>query len=913
MKGFRHFALLLISFFLIFSAISVAQVSGLQNISPQQIEQFKRLPVAQQRALAQQLGIDFNQINAIINQQGASSPSNGSNPDSLVFPRGTQFDQFGNPISKDFVDQYLEIEKDELKPFGYELFAGAPSTFAPTYDAPVPASYILGPGDTVVLQLYGKESMQHQLKIDRQGFLVIPELEPIKLAGLTFSEAKSFVSSKIRQNMLGIESHLSMGELRSMRIFVLGEAFKPGAYTVSSLTTMTQALFVSGGVNDIASLRNIQLKRAGTVIQELDLYDLLNFGDTSDDALLQPGDVVFIPTVEKTVSVTGNVRRPAIYELKDETSFEDAIELAGGFTSDAFASLVNVLRTQGGKVNQLTIPEEELDGRVLNGDVIDVSGVSDNIEDAITFVGAVARPGKYQWRNGVSLSSFFKDRNKDLLVETDLNYGLVLRNYRTGKALSILQFSPLMLIAGDVSQDIPLRPDDFVVFFSRDEVISIGDDSLDKLAKTKEALQKQEKEAWRERIEQRLFWQELGFEVESPDNNRRNIEQSDAEPIIALTELEKENLSRMKDATAFSRKRLLAPIIEQLRSHASFDDPLRLVEISGSVQHPGLYPLPDNGTVEDIFIAAGGLSESAFGHLSELTRYTTLDDGKMVVENHTFKPVDVVAGTEIIKLKSRDRINVYQNPEWQEQLQVHLKGEVAFPGTYTFRRGETIASVLQRAGGLTQFADANASIFLRESLKRQESENLAKLTEDLRKEIASEGLRSKSGAGSLVSYSEVQKLLSDLTDVEAVGRLVIDLPAILAGADDKDFPLEKDDTLVVPGENKTVNVIGEVFVPTSHLFQNDASYSDYIELSGGFRQFAADERTYIIKANGAVVVPKRDSDYWFQASNQRVLVEPGDTIVVPYDSGHIDNLTLWTSASQIAYQLAVTIAALGSL
>lgn len=888
-----------------------------QTPTAQQIEQFKRLTPQQQQILAQQMGVDLQTIQRQLQSRGNATTSQPEQQTS-VYPRGTQFDQFGNPVQfNEPIDRFLEIEKQEIKPFGYDLFSGAPSTFAPTFDAPVPSNYILGPGDTIELQLYGKENYNYTLVIDREGKLAIPSLQPIKLAGLTFAEAKNFVASQIKQNMLGVESHLSMGELRSMRIFVLGEAYKPGSYTVSSLTTMTQALFLSGGVSDIASLRNIQLKRAGKTIQTLDLYDLLNKGDTSSDALLQPGDVVFIPTLKETIAVKGKVRRPAIYELKGSTTFESAIELAGGYATGAFDSLINVQRIVDGSVSQMTISDSQKKQTVKNGDVIEVSGVSDTVDQAITFVGAVARPGNFQWREGVSLDDFITDKNKDLLAETDLSYALVLRNYRTGENLGVMQFSPSKLLKGDEQHNLQLSKEDIVVFFSQIETKELGKQSIEELALTKDELEDLEKESWKKRIEQRLFWQQIGFET-LPEEQQVALQSGEVvpaanRPIINLTDLEKEALSKLKNATEFSRKRLLAPIIENLRIHASFDKPLKIVEISGSVRYPGLYPLPDNGSLADIFTAAGGLSESAYAHQSELTRYSANSSGDLQVQNMTFEPEAIVSGEKVIKLQSRDRINVYRNPEWQEQLQVTLKGEVYFPGSYTIKRGETLSSVIARAGGLTEFADPYASIFLRESLKAQEAQNLRRLTEELRKEMASEGLRSKSGSGSLVSYSEVQKLLQDLTDVQAVGRLVIDLPRILAESNVQDFPLEDGDTLVVPGVNKTVNVIGEVYVPTSHLYDDTLDFEEYIGLSGGFKNFAAEERAYIIKANGSVIVPNRNNSYWYHSPENDISISPGDTIVVPYDSGYVDDLTLWTSASQIAYQLAVTIAALGSL
>lgn len=896
-------------------------VNAQYNQAPtaQQIEQFKRLPVQQQKVLAQQLGMDYATIQAYISGSGNANQNNIDTTDSTIYPRGTEFDELGNPVSyEDPIAKFLKIESQELKPYGYDLFAGSPSTFAPATDSPVPANYLLGVGDTLEIQIYGKENKNYTLQVDREGLIVIPSMSPLNVAGLTFSEAKAFISAEISKYLIGVESHVSMGQLRSMRIFVLGEAFKPGAYTVSSLTTMTQALFLSGGVNDIASLRNIQLKRAGKTISTLDLYELLTNGNTKNDALLQPGDVVFIPTIESSVTIKGNVRRPAIYELNDTTTFAEAIKLAGGFASDAYQGAVNVQRVSEGAITQLTIKSSDMDKRVHTGDVIDVSSVSDSLDSAVTLVGAVARPGPVQWYQGLQLSHLISNRKKDLLAEVDLDYALVLRDYQTGENLQIMQFRPSRLLAGDSEHDFTLSKEDIIVFFSQVESSVLGDEDIQSLALTKSGLKEKEKQAWKERIEERLFWQQIGFDYQGVDTEElvRDDESLAAsartEPLIKLTQLEMENLDKFRDATAYSRTRLLAPIIEKLRIHASFERPLKLVEISGSVQYPGLYPLPDNGSLKDVFLAAGGLSESAFAQQSEITRYTQSNTGELQVDNIQFSPHKVVSGEEQISLTSRDRINIFRNPEWQEQLTVDLRGEVTFPGSYTISRGESLSSVLQRAGGLTQYADPNASVFLRKSLRQQEAENLRRLTEDLRKEIASESLRKDSGAGSLVSYSEVQKLLRDLTDVRPLGRLVIDLPKVLANQS-RDITLEDDDVLIVPGINNTVNVIGEVYVPTSHLFQDDEPFTTYINQSGGYKGFADKDRTYIIKANGSVVIPEAGG-FWYQSSGeQNFAVNPGDTIVVPFDSSHVDNLTLWTSASQIMYQFAVTIAAVGSL
>ncbi|MBE1302122.1 MAG: hypothetical protein GJ680_19720 [Alteromonadaceae bacterium] len=196
----RRFARQCFCLFALVFSVNVWSQSALQNITPQQIEQFKQLPPQQQRALAQQMGIDFNQIQQLLGANQATNSTQNTSVTSSIYPRGTEFDEFGNPLLQtNLIDEFLETEDDELKPFGYELFAGAPSTFAPTFDAPIPSNYILGPGDNLQLQLYGKENVQHLLVVDREGLASIPSLGPVTLAGLTFTEAKAFVTDLIKK------------------------------------------------------------------------------------------------------------------------------------------------------------------------------------------------------------------------------------------------------------------------------------------------------------------------------------------------------------------------------------------------------------------------------------------------------------------------------------------------------------------------------------------------------------------------------------------------------------------------------------------------------------------------------------------------------------------------------------------
>lgn len=909
-KFFANFTLFTLLFI-------VSVLSGVSAQSLEQIEQFQRLPKAQQERLAREMGID---LSAFMNLGNASTSIPQNQENNRVYPRGTEFDEYGNPLltTNDVAESELfEEESSELKLYGIDLFASSPSTFSPTSDVPVPANYIISPGDELVVQLYGKENEEFHLRVGRDGNIVIPRLGPLLVATKSFSEAKSFVTQQIKKQIIGVEVSLTMGELSTMRVFVLGEAYKPGAYNVSSLSTITHALFVSGGVSEIASLRNIQLKRAGKLVATLDLYDLLNSGDTRNDALLQPGDAIFIPALARTVKIDGQVRRPAIYELKHEDSLSDVIKLAGGKLPTGFETAIGIKRYINGSQIQLTANLKNGDLNILNGDYITVPEVSSFVSGSIKLIGAVARPGSYQWHENIRISNLLSEPSRDLLEHADLSYVLVLREINKRRDIEVLQVD---LSDVEPDQNILLKPNDNILVFSKMENELLADIHLEEMAYGQEELEVKENQRWQRRIEEKLFWKNVGI-VES-NTSSALIDNEDYllqnQPIIQLTEDEIEQVLELKDFGFFSRKRMLKPVINKLQEQARHGHPLQLVEIAGEVKVPGLYPLSRNANIKSLIVAAGGLTESSYMKVSEVTRSEIGPEGVAQVNHISFSPLEALEALEghsDIKLQSKDRINIFSVPSWQEELKITVKGEVEFPGEYTIKRGETISDLLVRVGNLTTYGDADAVVFTREILKAQEKQNLNRLAEELRKQIASESLRRNNNAGSIVSYDEAKKLLRDLTSVDAVGRLVIDMRSILLGDASADVVLEDGDVLYVPSRSQSINVIGEVYVPTSHLYSSGLTYEEYIQKSGGFKTLADEKKTYIIRANGAVYVPERSREgFWFGGNdNNSEGILPGDTIVVPFDTDNVDNMTIWANATQIVYQLAVAVAAIGSL
>jgi polysaccharide export outer membrane protein len=883
-----------------------------QEASPQEIEQFKKLPKSQQQALAQSMGIDFATIEKQLKGDGKSK---GQSAKTETFPRGTQFDAEGNPISEEELEELDKLEEsDELKPFGYDVFANSPQTFAPMMDIAIPADYIIGPGDKISIQVFGKVKDELELTVNREGQIVFPDHGPFTVSGLSFNEMKRLLTARIKEKVIGVDVVVGIASLRSMRIFVLGDAHKPGPYTLSSLSSITHAIFAAGGISDIGSLRNIQLKRAGKLVTTLDLYDLLIKGDSRSDVLLQSGDVIFIAPKGNTISVEGEVRRPAIYELSQDENFNDVLEMSGGLLPTAFAKTTRVERYNQDSlrtvVNIDLTKTSDLAKEAHSGDAVFVMKAAEMFEQSITVIGAVTRPGKYQWQTGQRITDIFPNIDSHLLHSADLSYSIVVREIDIARNIEILQFDIAKAISTPNSKDnIVLQGNDKILVFTN--VIKLIDSkiNLDSLAFTQDNLAKKEQELAKDKYKQKQFWLKYGDseQVAQLDTEEaaaaKLVEQSIAQ--FSGGELEEE--LDLKELTLFSRQRLLMPIIEKLKRQGKSGQPIQLVEADGEVKFPGIYPLARNARVSDLIAAAGGLTESAYTVRAEVSRNQVINH-RAQQTSLMFSLSAALAGDEKdnVLLSSKDRLNIHQVPAWSENSVVELRGEFVFPGKYTVRRGESLADLITKAGGFTKFAHQEGSVFTRVQLREIEQQNLIKLTADLRIEMASKSMTDQNYSQ---SYVEVQQMLADMANVQPVGRLVLDLPRVMNNKN-YDVLLEGGDVLYVPTLKNSINVVGQVQVTSSHIYDINLSADDYLAQSGGSKKRADEERIYIISANGSIKM--MESGNWF-SSDAGDDLKPGDTIVVPLDAEYMNNLALWGSVTTIIYNSAVALAAINGI
>lgn len=347
-----------------------------------------------------------------ITNSGASSSEAGPQPDAQALANERKGFAQAEPPSE-FQQFVLRVTNQALPIFGHNLFLNSPETFAPIDRIPVTPEYVIGPGDEILLRAWGQMDIDYRGVVDRNGDYFVPTVGNISVAGITFKELQPVLKAAIGKYYHGFELNASLGQLRSIQVFVAGQARRPGRYTVSSLSTLVNAVFASGGPSSSGSMRHVQLKRGNKIITEFDLYDLFVGGDKSHDAPLLPGDVIFYPPVGPMVAMIGSINNPAIYEGKDSSTLGDMIQLGGGLTSVAMGGKATVERISDRSVR--TVDEFPLDAsglsrKVKDGDLVTFRSLSARFDNAITIRGNVAAPGRYPWKPGMRVRDLIPNR-----------------------------------------------------------------------------------------------------------------------------------------------------------------------------------------------------------------------------------------------------------------------------------------------------------------------------------------------------------------------------------------------------------------------------------------------------------------------------------------------------------------------
>jgi len=900
-----------------------------QMMNLDQIEELKELErIKEQESIIETTSNSEYQDSSNLNQDEILTKESSENYNESFGYDGA-LDFLGAPRKK-YIERQLEY-------FGYDYFVNPPTTYAERSDMPIPAEYIVSPGDEVEIILFGNKSSKFSIKVSREGDIFFPEIGPITVSGLTYTEFKEKIKAIVSNQMIGTEVSVTLGAIGSMNIFVLGEAAKPGMYTISSLSTLTNAIFTSGGVKPSGSLRKIELKRMGNTILEFDFYDVLLNGDISNDIALKPNDVIFIPPVAKAVAVDGEVNRPAIYELKDNETISNAIKFAGNMKSKADINSIELQKidfeNNGFNLLKIDMGNDDTADLILDdGDVLTIFPVIDIMRNAILLKGHTQKPGFQPWTEGMKLLDVIQD-STELLADTDLHYVIVLRRGKNGQRSSVFQANLKELFLNPRSgENLTLEDQDEITFLPTildEELINTeyleGDFNIagkfqGSLYVLKTIDEEQEREeskiasansvntAETESLQKKYYkytvYNYCDLPIDALESNYlRKTDIVDDSNIIDLNESSVSyQLISPYELTEICRRQLIDPIVEILTREGVSGSPKKTLQIIGNVKYPGRYPIADNGNLAKAIDSAGGLDESSFVNEISISR-RDIDNKQMftrnlqknlsIAGNESIKPLDVIT------VKAFDR----------KIESVSIMGEVYFPGIYPIQPDDTILEVINRAGGLKPTASLKNSVFQRQSVRELDQMRIKKIQEDIRREILLLRNTSSYGEESVIDISTIDALLDESENLDSVnlGRIVLDFDSIMEQKSE-DMLLEDNDQITIARETSTISVFGEVYSSTTHKYDSSLSINDYLSLSGGITDFADEQNIYLIKSDGSIMTVSSGQGF-FRSNNQ---IESGDAIIVPLKVGRFSSIKAATELTQIIYQISLAAAAINS-
>ena len=788
--------------------------------------------------------------------------------------------------------------------YGANLFRQPPSTFAPVNMAPVTPDYVIGPEDELLVQVWGQVTLNSHYKVDRSGTIYIPQVGTLHVAGLTFAQLHDYLKAQFGRIFRNFDLSVSMGQLRSIQVFVAGQARQPGSYTISSRSTLTSALFATGGQNPEGSMRHIELKRAGKVVVDFDLYDLLEYGDKSHDVQLLPGDVIYIPAVGPQVAVAGSVNHPAIYELKsaDSTTVDDALKLAAGLTNVASGQKVRLERVDGRRERSLIEVSLDAQGRstiLHDGDLLEVGAVMDEYRDAVTLRGNVANPGRYVWKPGMRISDLIPD--KDALITRDY----WLKRSKLGQPM--MTYIPTCL--PQTTYGIP----------SLRYGIPVGEEG--------------EHPNWRY-SSTRNHPNLVGLPFGSPEGTDESAPGFDAngEPTddggLNCTPIPQSATSAKgtndhytppgppSGANNASAGNSGSPQSGMSSTNISSADSASSASASvglmNSKSSAGQFRPRNDVTLSepDIDWSYAVIERQSKEDLT--TSLLPFNLGKFVLQGDASQNLELLPG-DVVTIFSKADIRV---PQAQQTRFVRLEGEFVSSGIYSVRPGETLRQLVERAGGFTPEAYLYGSEFTRESTRRVQQQRLNQYVNQIALQVSTTAINSANSAISAqdsaalaAAQQQNQNVISSLREAKSTGRIVLALPPGSHDvADLPDLPLEDGDEFIVPRVPSTVGVDGAVYNQNSFVYDPNRRLKSYIQLAGGANRDADVGRAYVIRASGAVVSKQYSSS--LRGNNFGSLrLYPGDTIVVPLNLNKGKNLRLIVDLAQIAGQFGIAIAA----
>jgi protein involved in polysaccharide export with SLBB domain len=785
--------------------------------------------------------------------------------------------------------------------YGAMLFRNPPSTFAPLNLVPVTPDYVVGPGDELLIQAWGQVTLNSRYTVDRSGSIYIPQVGSLHVAGLNFGQMQDYLKAQMGRVFRNFDLNVNMGQLRSIQVFVVGQARRPGSYTISSLSTLTNALFATGGPTPQGSMRHIQLKRSGKVLVDFDLYDLLERGDKSSDMQLLPGDVIYIPPVGPQVAVAGSVNAPAIYELKsgNSTTIGDVLELAAGMTNVASGEKIRLERVDERRMRSMTEVPLDPQGRstvLHDGDLLELVAVVSQYKDAITLRGNVANPGRFTWKPGMRVRDLIPD--KDALITRDYwlkrsQLGQPTMTYiptclpQTPYGIPDLRYG---IPAGEEGENPNWRysstrnPNLIGLPFGRTEGSGSSPTS--------------QEEAGAPVTDGGLDCTKVpesatsfgGTNDRYTPNSAANINTANTGNYSLYPNAAPQNTNnsnRTSSASASVGSTVSSSSSGQFR--ARNDVKLSEPDIDWS------YAVIERQSKENL-----------------TTFLLPFNLGKVVLEGDASQNLELIRG-DVVTIFSKADIRV---PQAQQTRFVRLEGEFASSGIYSVLPGETLRELVKRAGGITPDAYLYGSEFTRESTRRVQQQRLNEYVDQIALQVNTTAINSANSAVSAqdsaalaAAQQQNQNVINTLRQARATGRIVLELqPDANDLSQLPNLPLEDGDQFIVPRVPSTVSVDGAVYNQNSFVFDPSRRLGGYIRLAGGANRDADKNRAYVIRASGSVI-SKQYSSSLRGSGFDSIGLYPGDTVVIPLNLNKGKTLRLIVDLAQIVGQFGIAIAA----
>jgi len=911
---------------------SAPQRTGLGGLAGGQTDTSAMNPAAGLASLPPGAGFPQNSID--FGEQGNEPPAQATsdvNPASQArpVPSRQRVDRIAlqrrvNPYADvpslfDLYEQY-GARPPQLIRFGDDIFRNGTGNFDKLpMDLPVGPDYVLGPGDGLNIDMWGGVSQRLRRTVDSEGRVSLPEAGFVQVAGKTLGDVQRLVQATLQTQFRYAQADVSLSRLRTVRVYVVGDVERAGAYDVSSLSTPLNAVFAAGGPTSRGSLRTLRHYCGNTLVQEVDVYDLLLHGVRSGVERLQPGDTILVPPLGAEVTVEGMVRRPAIYELNGEKNLAEVLQLAGGVLSSGTLRHIDVERVQAHESRtmlRLDMPENNNradvskaleDFPIQDGDKIKISPILPYAEKTVYLDGHVFRPGKYAFRDGMLLTDLIKSY-KDLMPEPSQTHAEIVRLNPPDLSPQVMTFNLGDEISGK-AKPIALRPFDTVRIFSRfdfedppvvtvsGEVRDPGDHLTNGATHLRDAI-----------------YLAGGLTSDASTDSVQIFRKSDGNRLEVLS-------ANLKGAMAGDSKDnlLLAPQ-DRLVIHRDLNkvDP-PTVMIEGEVARPGRYPLGEDMTAAQLVRLAGGFTRAAYTESADLTRYTlereTGQSEKSVVGEHSNIAIaEAIAGEpdSDMRLRDGDVLTIRQLSGWKDiGASIKVDGEVVHPGTYGIQEGERLSSVLARAGGLRSDAYPYGAIFERAEIRELAEKNRVDLLQRTEQEGA--GLRAapetdpETKGAKYAAMMQWQTAVEHLENTPATGRMVIHISKDMRRWQNttSDVVLRAGDSIYIPKVPTSIMVDGSVYNSTAITYKPGKNTAWYLRQAGGPTNMANKKAIFVIRADGSVVA---GGGGLISGGVESAELRPGDMVVVPEKALSANSKWKTTlETSQLVYAAGIAI------